>query len=212
MNIVETNLKPPPTQNFRRRRRLSGSTAANSDPEYPAQQLLSEEDVDALPHSSQNAKVTTTIGSIYSASNGVLNTKDEDMDECLSEDGLRGILKNKPIKPKSYHLGENMDSGSSLWGVKLKPVDNNLWRHSTELESAVTKKFHDDNLEKEFKNSVQTTEKNHNGFLSTVSSDWYSTKINLSSLPQNNSTMTDKGKRFIRKYDRIFIIKFSNLF
>lgn len=209
MNIVETNTKPPPTNNFRRRRRLSGSTLIDS--EYPNQQLQIDDDVDAL-HMSEivGAKVTTSIGSIYATSSShssSANAKEDDTDECHSEDGLRGILKNKPIKPKPYHLGENMESGSSLWGVKLKPVDNQhaSWRHSAELESVITKKSSDDALEKEFKNLISgmNDKPSHSEFQSTVSSNGYSTKINLSSLPQHPAA-SSKGKRFKAK---IFIVR-----
>lgn len=201
MNIVETNTKPPPTNNFRRRRRPSGLI----DSEYPTQ-LQIDDDVDALHSMSENigAKVTTSIGSIY-ASCGSSNAKEDDTDECHSEDGLRGILKNKPIKPKPYHLGENMESGSSLWGVKLKPVDNQhtSWRHSAELESVITKKSNDDGLEKEFTNLVRGNDDKttHSEFQSTVSSNGYSTKINLSSQHPTTST---KGEQFKAK---IFITK-----
>lgn len=201
VNIVETNTKPPPTNNFRRRRRLSGSGGTSLiDSEYPKHQLQIEDDVDAL-HPSENvlgAKVTTSIGSIYSSASGIASAREDDTDECQSEDGLRGILKNKPIKPKPYHLGENLESGSSLWGVKLKPVDNQhtAWRHSAELESVVTKKSSEDALEKEFKNLVRAMDEksSHNEFQSTVSSNGYSTKINLSSLPQHPAA-SSKGKR-----------------
>lgn len=193
VNIVETNTKPPPTNNFRRRRRLSGSTI---DSEYPAQQLQIDDDLDGLHSMSENAgaKVTTSIGSIYSSSS-ILTAKEDDTDECHSEDGLRGILKNKPVKPKPYHLGENMESGSSLWGVKLKPVDNqhSSWRHSAELESVITKKSTDDALENEFKTLVRDGE-----FQSTVSNSGFSTKINLSSMPLHPA-VSSKGKRFIAK-------------
>lgn len=209
VNIVETNTKPPPTNNFRRRRR-SGSTLIDS--EYPIQQLQIDDDVDALHSLTENvgAKVTTSIGSIYSTSSShcfSANAKEDDTDECHSEDGLRGILKNKPIKPKPYHLGENMESGSSLWGVKLKPVDNQhtSWRHSAELESVITTKSADDALEKDFKNLAKGMDDkpSHGEFQSTVSSNGYSTKINLSSMPQHPAA-SSKGKRFKAK---MFIVR-----
>lgn len=217
VNIVETNTKPPPTNNFRRRRRLSGG--GNSiDSEYPSklqQQELQIEDecIDGQfeNNSLENGKVTTTIGSIYdTVGSSCLKESDTD-DGGHSEDGLRGILKNKPIKPKPYHLGENLESGSSLWGVRLKPVENQhtTWRHSAELESVITKKSssNEDALETEFKNLVKAIDekKAHNQFQSTVSSNGYSTKINLSSLPAiqqqqhpaaSTATTANKGERF----------------
>lgn len=195
VNIVETDGKPPPTNNFRRRRRNSGALL---DPEYSVQQesiTIDDDEVDKPTIESHfdsihKTNVTTTVGSIYSSA------RDDDTDEGHSDtDGLRGILKNKPIKPKPYHLGENLDSGSSLWGVRLRPVENQhtTWRHSAELESVLTgKKSTEDALEIEFKNLVKAMdqEKSSNNNNSqphyqsaTVSSNGYSTKINLSSLP-----------------------------
>ncbi|XP_070497132.1 uncharacterized protein [Chironomus tepperi] len=195
VNIVETDGKPPPTNNFRRRRRNSGALL---DPEYSIQQesiTIDDDEVDKPTIESHfdsvhKTNVTTTVGSIYSSA------REDDTDEGQSDtDGLRGILKNKPIKPKPYHLGENLESGSSLWGVRLRPVDNQhtTWRHSAELESVLTgKKSTEDALEIEFKNLVKAmdqekssnnTNSQHHYQSATVSSNGYSTKINLSSLP-----------------------------
>lgn len=194
VNIVETDGKPPPTNNFRRRRRNSG---ALMDAEYSIQQesmQIDDDDVDK-PIESRfeellNSNVTTTVGSVHYSS-----AREDDTDEGHSDtDGLRGILKNKPIKPKPYHLGENLESGSSLWGVRLRPIENQhtTWRHSAELESVVTaKKSTEDALEAEFKNLVMamdqdkstSNDSHHFQSTATVSSNGYSTKINLSSLP-----------------------------
>lgn len=59
--------------------------------------------------------------SSYASTSGV-DTTDCDTDEMTS---LRGILKNKPAKPKPYVLGENIDKPDDLWGVHLKPVNGN---------------------------------------------------------------------------------------
>lgn len=215
VNIVETNTKPPPTNNFRRRRRTSGGNSTTLDSEYPSksqqQELQIEDDaVDA----DENGKVTTTIGSVYDNAG---NLKESDTDEGQSEDGLRGILKNKPIKPRPYHLGENLESGSSLWGVRLKPVENQhtTWRHSADLESAISKKsVTEDALDVEFKNLVKAIDDkapatlNLNQFQSTVSSNGYSTKINLSSLPtiqqhpapSTSIATSNKGERFSKLF------------
>ncbi|KAG5674453.1 hypothetical protein PVAND_004423 [Polypedilum vanderplanki] len=190
VNIVETDEKPPPTNNFRRRRRNSGT-------EYSTQQQQIDFDDETERHleghlNAVESNVTTTIGSIYSSA------KEDETDEGHSDtDGLRGILKNKPVKPKPYHLGENLESGSSLFGVRLKPVENQntTWRHSAELESVVTGKKMDDALEDEFRNLVKAIDENekrntnvdHHQQQSSSStfssSNGYSTKINLSSLP-----------------------------
>jgi hypothetical protein len=213
VNIVETNTKPPPTNNFRRRRRPSAGSASSllDSDQYPSkaqQQELQIDDDAQFENFADGGKVTTTIGSIYD--NVGSSLREDDTDDCHSEDGLRGILKNKPIKPKPYHLGENLESGSSLWGVRLKPVENQhtTWRHSAELESVVTTKK-PDALESEFKNIVKAMDEkvpasNHNNqFQSTVSSNGYSTKINLSSLPAiqqhpaaSTASTETKGERF----------------
>lgn len=56
--------------------------------------------------------------SSYASTSGV-DTTDNENDEIAA---IRGILKNKPVKPKPYHLGENFDSADALWGVQLKPI------------------------------------------------------------------------------------------
>ncbi|XP_036321547.1 pneumococcal serine-rich repeat protein [Rhagoletis pomonella] len=55
----------------------------------------------------------------YASTTSGIDTTDNENDEIA---GIRGILKNKPVKPKPYHLGENIDSADALWGVQLKPV------------------------------------------------------------------------------------------
>lgn len=194
VNIVETDGKPPPTSNFRRRRRASGS-------------LLDDAASDALPldddgpesesrnSNTRSSNVTTTIGSVFSS----LISRDDDTDDGQSEDSsLRGILKNKPVKPTPYHLGENLDTGNSLWGVRLKPVENQhtTWRHSADLESLTTKKLTEDALEMEFINLVKAIdEKPNNQYQSTVTNNGYSTKINLSALPTHNpAAAVSKGE------------------
>lgn len=57
----------------------------------------------------------------YSSGAAMIPYNDED---GIDEIALRGILKNKPIKPRPYHLGENLESSERLWGVRLKPVLN----------------------------------------------------------------------------------------
>ena len=199
VNIVETDGKPPPTNNFRRRRRTSGSYLDDV-----AKDLLHSEDPlrdSESPLDVGQSNVTTTIGSI-------LNTHDDDTDDGQSEDSsLRGILKNKPIKPKPYHLGENFE-GNGLWGVRLKPVENQhtTWRHSADLDSLMAKKSSsssEDALEMEFKNLVKAIDEKPNQYQSTVTNNGYSTKINLSALPTLNltSAAASKGERMNMNYD-----------
>lgn len=192
VNIVETDGKPPPTSNFRRRRR-SGSYLDDicSDTIKLVDDDDRESDSPLMEASTSN--VTTTIGSVFSS-------RDYDTDDGQSEDSsLRGILKNKPVKPKPYHLGDNMDSGNSLWGVRLKPVENQhtTWRHSADFDSITsTKKPSDESsLELEFRNLVKSIDDSPNQYQSTVTNNGYSTKINLSALPTPNvASSNSKGE------------------
>uniref|UniRef100_A0A1A9W2K1 Uncharacterized protein n=1 Tax=Glossina brevipalpis TaxID=37001 RepID=A0A1A9W2K1_9MUSC len=52
----------------------------------------------------------------YSSTSGI-DTADCDTDEFIS---LRGILKNKPVKPKPYVLGENIENSKALWNMHNK--------------------------------------------------------------------------------------------
>lgn len=105
VNIVETDGKPPPTNNFRRRRsstQFSSSSTESLEPSYEVQQP-------ADPIEPLNAMKATI------STNSSVDSR--------TEEEVRGILKNKPVKPKPYHLGENCaDGGESLFGVRLRPV------------------------------------------------------------------------------------------
>ncbi|XP_055685366.1 uncharacterized protein LOC129791303 isoform X3 [Lutzomyia longipalpis] len=146
VNIIETDGKPPPNNNFRRRRRSSGGSIGSSyleaiksgvplthfgDSEQPAADQV-KPTPPTLPAPEQDTfpTVTTTTVSTATATttNGVKSPKEEE-DDSNDEISLRGILKNKPIKPRPYHLGENIENSESLWGVRLRPVstDCTLW-------------------------------------------------------------------------------------
>ena len=186
VNIVETDGKPPPTSNFRRRKRISAS-------------FLGEAGHDDSDRSSESPAIETIPGHVTTSIGSVFISRDDDTDDGQSEDSsLRGILKNKPVKPKPYHLGENLDSGNSLWGVRLKPIENQhtTWRHSADFDSIATKKLTDDALEVEFKNLVNAIDdKSTSQYQSTVTNNGYSTKINLSALPTLNPAATaSKGE------------------
>ncbi|XP_041566318.1 serine-rich adhesin for platelets isoform X4 [Drosophila elegans] len=186
VNIVETDGKPPPTQNFRRRRRTTASgplqslvksasaagssssttsttstttqqqssevirfgddpqrrkTIATSTVAYRAT-LMDPPEVVTQPissssnNSSSSTQVTvTTVAkpmhepryslmestsrNSYTSTSGV-DTTDNETDELSN---IRGILKNKPVKPKPYHLGENIESADVLWSVPAMKVD-----------------------------------------------------------------------------------------
>ncbi|KAH8410177.1 hypothetical protein KR009_007860 [Drosophila setifemur] len=169
VNIVETDGKPPPTQNFRRRRRTSSGplqslvksasaacsstttttstsdsvthfgddsnrrkTIATSTVAYRAT-LMDPPEVVTQPAATQaigdQVTVTTepryslmesTSRNSYTSTSGV-DTTDNETDELSN---IRGILKNKPVKPKPYHLGENIESADVLWSVPaMKAAD-----------------------------------------------------------------------------------------
>ncbi|KAM8714694.1 hypothetical protein ACLKA7_001105 [Drosophila subpalustris] len=169
VNIVETDGKPPPTQNFRRRRRTAsgplqslvksasvssssfstsssstsnvthfgddptvrGKTIASSTVAYRATLVEPTELITQPVAGTQVTVITTTPKPIleprysllestsstsrhsYTSTSGV-DTTDNETDELAN---IRGILKNKPIKPKPYHLGENIESADVLWSV-----------------------------------------------------------------------------------------------
>lgn len=191
VNIVETDGKPPPTSNFRRRRRSGSFLDEISSDLLKANDDGQESDSPLMDIG--RSTVTTTIGSVFS-------TRDDDTDDGQSEDSsLRGILKNKPVKPKPYHLGENMDSGNSLWGVRLKPIENQhtTWRHSADFDAMTSKKSTEEDIEVEFKNLVKAIDEKPNQYQSTVTNNnGYSTKINLSALPTHHpAPSVNKGER-----------------
>lgn len=170
VNIVETDGKPPPTQNFRRRRRtasgplqslvksasVSTSSTTSSissssnvthfgdDPTIRSKPIASSTvayratlmdppELVTQPVAGTQVTVITTKPTkptleprysllettssasrhSYTSTSGV-DTTDNETDELAN---IRGILKNKPIKPKPYHLGENIESADVLWSV-----------------------------------------------------------------------------------------------
>lgn len=139
VNIVETDGKPPSTNNFRRRRRTTSGNVGSSyldainsgmgvthfgdtKSETLVAAASSSESAAALVEISQSAQtvVTTSIGKVKITDGNRYENDETDMN--LDDGSIRGILKNKPVKPKPYHLGENMDDKESLWGVRLRPV------------------------------------------------------------------------------------------
>ncbi|XP_075149700.1 uncharacterized protein LOC142223746 isoform X2 [Haematobia irritans] len=173
VNIVETDSKPPPTNNFRRRRSRSSSvgplqslvksattvsTSSSSSSTSASASATSSsvampvtlfgddklrrktiasttvayraplmESPDPLKDSMKSVTVTvpeTSYGPSESSRSSYASTSGVDTTDCETDEmtSLRGILKNKPAKPKPYVLGENIDKPDDLWGVQLKPV------------------------------------------------------------------------------------------
>lgn len=180
VNIVETDGKPPSTNNFRRRRRSSGVTPIRDSEksnlpvthfgdsliekkETENQNGTAEETKDSLK---LNYAIITEIKSNSKQIDNACDTLDPivhtngNSDEVSENENIRGILKNKPIKPKPYHLGEDRTVLSeinqthhqnslerNLWGVKLKPVQDKteapLWCSSVTLKNDVFKDSED---------------------------------------------------------------------
>lgn len=157
VNIVETDEKPPPTNNFRRRRRNSGPAIDGlpvlhfGDTSYE-KVLLGVADEDYEPPPDENIYQNTNISCGTVTVNTTPNPVVEEDDKKESIENVKGILKNKPIKPTPYHLGEDrfLNSGDSdKWGVRLKPVqktDPPYWKSTVTLHNTV---FAQDNLEKD---------------------------------------------------------------
>ncbi|XP_058825457.1 serine-rich adhesin for platelets isoform X4 [Topomyia yanbarensis] len=146
VNIVETDEKPPPTNVFRRRRRSSGGSLGSSylqaiSSGVPVthfgdlEKEINESDLKDNPVYRAPSIVTTSVGHPETSPCKAATTASDDSDSHSADEiSLRGILKNKPSKPKPYVLGENLDSSESLWGVKLRPVSTELNYWSGESE------------------------------------------------------------------------------
>lgn len=157
VNIVETDEKPPPTNNFRRRRRNSGPIVSEDfernglpvlhfgDSNYEKELLgvTDETSPNHNPYQSHYSGGTVTVNNKPNP----IDLQDDDKTQDFNEN-VKGILKNKPIKPTPYHLGEepslqtsNSDSDSSKWGVRLKPVQKNdsppYWKSTVTLHNTV---------------------------------------------------------------------------
>ncbi|XP_050089471.1 serine-rich adhesin for platelets isoform X1 [Anopheles aquasalis] len=191
VNIVETDEKPPPTNNFRRRRRSSGGSPSTGD----RSSFLAEDSESLVATTSPTVTeqqiptiVTTTIGVsrppeptprkfVPATTSGTSaapqpSVSDDSDGQSADEISLRGILKNKPIKPKPYVLGEHLESSEALWGVKLRPVSAGLTDPPTTNRLSV---------------ELGTGEATKTKSVSPVAGS-YSTKINLTAPPAASSS------------------------
>ncbi|XP_064546876.1 pneumococcal serine-rich repeat protein isoform X2 [Drosophila montana] len=182
VNIVETDGKPPPTQNFRRRRRtasgplqslvksasvtssssscsssnvthfgddpiIRNKTIASSTVAYRATVMEPPELVTQPVSGTQVTVITkplveprysllettsSTSRHSYTSTSG-MDTTDNETDELAN---IRGILKNKPVKPKPYHLGENIESADVLWSMPATIKSENRENSPPSRESA----------------------------------------------------------------------------
>lgn len=169
VNIVETDEKPPPTNNFRRRRRNIGPIPPISD-DYNKnglpvlhfgdssyeKTLLGIKNLENGDSGDENSLLYESNAPPVSCSKVTVNTSqrfvnelEDDRKEAPENDAPKGILKNKPIKPRPYHLGEEdllkeSNQDNCAWGVKLKPVpkdDTLIWRSTVTVRNT----FYDQN-------------------------------------------------------------------
>ncbi|XP_053692311.1 uncharacterized protein LOC128740771 [Sabethes cyaneus] len=146
VNIVETDEKPPPTNVFRRRRRSSSGGSMGSSflqaisSGVPVthfgdlEKEINESDLKENPVYTAPPVVTTSVGRPEPSPHKLVVPSDDSDAHSADEISLRGILKNKPVKPKPYMLGENLENSESLWGVKLRPVSTELNYWNGELD------------------------------------------------------------------------------
>ncbi|XP_017775316.1 PREDICTED: uncharacterized protein LOC108561772 isoform X2 [Nicrophorus vespilloides] len=157
VNIVETDEKPPPTQNFRRRRRsnLQGDLPVLHFGDTGLEKSMFGDGDEAIYENigdGSNNKEVVACGNV--TVNAVNGYQDVGLEEQKENEAPRGILKNKPVKPKPYILGgdpllllstDGGGGGSSggdsekTWGVKLKPAQKEenspIWRSTVTVRN-----------------------------------------------------------------------------
>lgn len=171
VNIVETDEKPPPTQNFRRRRRNTGNFNLEElkktgvpvlrfgDTTYEKTLFGDLEDTQTENNSADEGVYESV--QLYNdppVSSGVvtvnINTPhydyEEDQKENYENGTPRGILKNKPVKPKPYILG---DSSLTLSETPAKSwTENPIWRSTVTVRNT----FYDKNATSSDNNDVSS--------------------------------------------------------
>lgn len=105
VNIVETDEKPIPSSSFRRRRRSTNNSICTTS--------FSEDRIQLPLVECEKAKVNVFTET--------LSVADPVSESTESIEERRGILKNKPVIPKKYHLGENICDSDTFWEYKKKP-------------------------------------------------------------------------------------------
>lgn len=131
VNIVETDEKPPPTQNFRRRRRNSTDYPEDFNnknlPVLHFGDTSYEKTMFGLPE--EKTPSAFSVVTVNTTSDHHPEYSEEERKDLMDNDNLKGILKNKPVKPRPYHLGQLDAEG---WGVKLRQVPKEpatpLWK------------------------------------------------------------------------------------
>lgn len=158
VNIVETDEKPPPTQNFRRRRRnpnymndfnKNGLPVLHFGENYVEKTMFangnqySEEGTSGEDTESGTITRTTIphVVTVNSDFNSLGNFED-DKREVGENESIKGILKNKMVKPKPYHLGENpLDFNffdeEKNWTSQKPEKDPPIWKSTVTVSSTL---------------------------------------------------------------------------
>lgn len=147
VNIVETDEKPPPTNNFRRRRRNTGlildEFRSNGLPVFKFGDDLFNDDTMNL--NEEDNEICRGLVTVTSNINRPYYENEEDTKENGDNGEIpKGILKNKPIKPKPYLLGSDSVIDDSQifqqnkpWDIKLRPTrdEPTIWRSTVTVRN-----------------------------------------------------------------------------
>ncbi|XP_045474191.1 uncharacterized protein LOC123680368 isoform X2 [Harmonia axyridis] len=158
VNIVETDEKPPPTQNFRRRRRnpgylndfnRNGLPVLHFGENYVEKSLFDNnnqpygEDVTSGEETEHRTSQTHGVVTVNSDFNS-LGAFEDDRRDSGDNESIKGILKNKMVKPKPYHLGENpmdfnfFDEENKSWDLQKYPEkDPPIWKSTVTVSSTL---------------------------------------------------------------------------
>lgn len=193
VNIVETDEKPPPTHNFRRRRKNIGLITPeefNNRSDLPVlhfgdtsyeKVLLGLKDLEQYDDKKLYENVPSVSCNSVTVNNNAYAQQEfeDDRKESLENETPRGILKNKPIKPRPYHLGDNEDAyrdvsndtTETAFGVKLKPVHREestpIWRSTVTVRNTFFDKPQE-NSEPSTEKSTETTQPEFQRMLKTL--------------------------------------------
>ncbi|KAJ8959840.1 hypothetical protein NQ318_011573 [Aromia moschata] len=156
VNIVATDEKPPP--------RRTSDGGVEFHPYLPriltktAYQCCILQKPDNLTSIYENIPSTapSTFGVVTVNTTNNTNNEyvEEDKKDLAENENIKGILKNKPIKPKPYHLGEtvpfsepNSDEDTKNWGVRLRHVEKEdipIWKSTVTVHNYYEKQPRND--------------------------------------------------------------------
>lgn len=216
VNIVETDEKPPPTQNFRRKRRTSALIASQIEE-------MSKEGIPVMhfgdtsfekslfgvtePEDLNAEKESVTCGNVTVNSDKFrcreVEEEQRDLKELTENEVRKGILKNKLIKPKPYLLGEmeplengNEIGGADKWGVKLKPVqkdEGTFWKSTVTVRNTFYERnsnsgSNNEGINENYKDNVTSGFKENGSYLESINAG-YKNSINNSGYKDNEESI-----------------------